>query len=178
LKHVLSIALLILGSLISCKEEKKEQDSTEASQLKSMLNSEDADIIHGTTLGDDIQYVMNTMKPHIVSEMPDEITTRIPLDLKDSTFYDIDYDFKSGKLYSIDLDIYPKTTADLDILFNEFMSFYDKYYGKGKSNNGYVVWYTKSKTGEDVEISMIDESAAHQKPYLAISFYQEQGIAD
>ena len=143
-----------------------------------MIESNSLSDIHGTSIGDDINYVMDKIRPHIVSEMPDEVTARIPLNIKDSTFYDIDYDFRDGMLYSIDLDIFPKDLKDCKILFTEFQNYYDKSYGKGSQDEGYVVWYTKTKDGDDLEISMIDESSAHKKPYLAITFYQEDGIAD
>lgn len=146
--------------------------------LTDVLDTNHLGDIHGTSIGDDIDYVMKKMKSHIVSEMPDELTARIPLSIKDSTFYDIDYDFKNGALYSIDLDIFPKDSSDCKLLYNEFKSYYIKAYGPGSEDDGYMVWYTETKSGKDVEISLIDESSTHHKPYLAVTFYQEDGIAD
>lgn len=168
---------ILLICLISCAESSV-SEKEDRTVIEELFGSESAGEVHGTSIGDDIEYVMKQISPHIVSEMPDEITARIPLNIKDSTFFDIDYDFKEGKLYSIDLDIYPKDMADCLLLFSEFKLYYDQAYGKGSQDEGYVVWYTKTKSGDDVEISMIDESKLRNKPYLAISFYQEDGIAD
>ncbi len=162
---------------ISCNEEPSSTEENKTG-LEEVLGESEAGEIHGTAIGDNIEYVMRQMRPHIVSQMPDEITARIPLNIKDSTFYDIDYDFRDGTLYSIDLDIYPNDMRDCVLLFSEFKNYYDEYYGKGSQDRGYIVWYTKTRSGDDLEISMIDESSVRNQPYLAITFYQEDGIAD
>lgn len=169
------ICFILVFFFLSCGPTTNE--STQEDPLNNLLGI-DSGAVHGATIGDDIEYVMKQMKPHIVSEMPDEITARIPLNIKDSTFYDIDYDFKNGKLFSIDLDISPRTLEDCRLLFNDFSEYYNGIYGRSKMDEDYAVWYTKSSTGEDLEISMINESKQRGKPYLAISFYQEDGIAD
>jgi len=173
LKKITYIALLVF---YSCGTNTNNNDYPQG--LIDVLDTNHPGDIHGTSIGDDIEYVMKKMKPHIVSEMPDELTARIPLSIKDSTFYDINYDFKNGELYSIDLDIFPKNFSDCNLLYNEFKKYYNRAYGEGSEDEGYVVWYTETKSGDDIEISLIDESYSNYKPYLAVTFYQEDGIAD
>lgn len=171
---LIAISLLVLF-ISSCDSSTKEDPKGD--EITDILKSADSRVIHGTEIGDEMDHVITRMKPHIVSEMPDEITARIPLNMKDSTFYDIDYDFKNGKLYSIDLDIYPKSNEDCKILFQDFRKYYNSAFGKGQEKDEFIVWYTSSKTGDDVEIIMMDESSSHGKPYLAITFYQEEHIS-
>jgi hypothetical protein len=173
LKKITYIALLVF---CSCGTNTNNNDYPQG--LIDVLDTNHLGDIHGTSIGDDIEYVMKKMKPHIVSEMPDELTARIPLSIKDSTFYDINYDFKNGELYSIDLDIFPKDFSDCNLLYNEFKKYYNRAYGEGIEDEGYIVWYTETKSGDDIEISLIDESYSNYKPYLAVTFYQEDGIAD
>jgi len=173
LKKITYIALLVF---YSCGTNTNNNDYPQG--LIDVLDTNHPGDIHGTSIGDDIEYVMKKMKPHIVSEMPDELTARIPLSIKDSTFYDINYDFKNGELYSIDLDIFPKDFSDCNLLYNEFKKYYNRVYGEGIEDEGYIVWYTETKSGDDIEISLIDESYSNYKPYLAVTFYQEDGIAD
>jgi len=156
LKSSSTFILISLFGFYACNGP-KEKPSTSDDGINSILSSENSGAIHGTEIGDEKEYVISRIKPHIVSEMPDEITARIPLSIKDSTFYDIDYDFKKEKLYSIDLDIYPNSKADCDLLFGNFKEYYNSIYGKGQEKKGFMVWYTISKTGEDVEIMMMDE---------------------
>jgi len=145
--------------------------------MNEIILSENSGKIHAAELGDKKSDVVNRMKAHIVSQMPDEITARVPLDIKDSTFCEIDYDFTRGRLNSIDLDIYPKSRTDCDELFKHFKSHYNSTFGAGQEKDDFMVWYTISKTGKDVEIMMMNESKSHQKPYLAITFYQEENIS-
>lgn len=159
---------------MACDDSTEHEDS---SGIDRILESPDAQNILGTAIGDELNYVVTQMEPHIVSKMPDEITARIPLDIKDSTYYEIDYAFNNDKMYSLDLDIYPKNEADCKLLFEDFKQYYNKSYGKGQETDGYMVWYTKSRLGVDVEISMMDESQSHKKPYLAITFFQEENIS-
>ena len=173
MKKITYIALLVF---CSCGTNTNNNDYPQG--LIDVLDTNHLGDIHGTSIGDDIEYVMKKMKPHIVSEMPDELTARIPLSIKDSTFYDINYDFKNGELYSIDLDIFPKDFSDCNLLYNEFKKYYNRAYGEGIEDEGYIVWYTETKSGDDIEISLIDESYSNYKPYLAVTFYQEDGIAD
>ena len=173
MKKITYIALLVF---YSCGTNTNNNDYPQG--LIDVLDTNHPGDIHGTSIGDDIEYVMKKMKPHIVSEMPDELTARIPLSIKDSTFYDINYDFKNGELYSIDLDIFPKDFSDCNLLYNEFKKYYNRAYGEGIEDEGYIVWYTETKSGDDIEISLIDESYSNYKPYLAVTFYQEDGIAD
>lgn len=169
----ISLAFLVLAS---CDEPTPNSNDSE-SGIDNILNPNEDGSILGSELGDEKNDVISRIKPHIISEMPDEITARIPLNMKDSTFYDIDYDFKEGKLYNLDLDIYPKSGEDCALLFQEFKSYYNSIYGSGQEKDGFMVWYTVSKTGKDVEIMMMNESESHQKPYLAITFFQEENIS-
>ena len=159
-------------SLSSCEEEIKEPQTVE-----DIIKSIEAGDFRGLEIGDDIEKVMAREEKNIVYTMPDELTCRIPLDLKDSTFFEISYNFNDQGLYIIDLIVLPNDTFGTQMLFNDFKYFYDVRFGVADSTDGFTSWFTSSARGTDVEISMMDESRERGTPYLSISFYEEEGIA-
>jgi len=168
----LAFACLCVVSFSSCEEETKEPQTVE-----DIIKSIEAGDFRGIEIGDDIKKVIAREEKNIVYTMPDELTCRIPLDLKDSTFYEISYNFNDAGLYIIDLIVLPNDTFATKTLFQEFKEYYDVRFGKSDANDGFTSWFTSSTRGTDVEISMIDESLERGTPYLSISFYEEEGIA-
>lgn len=169
----LALVVVLLFGLHSCTENRAESGNVE-----SILQSVEGGDFRGLELGDDIRKVMAREERNIVYDMPDELTCRIPLNIKDSTFYEITYNFSDDGLYVIDLDIFPKDHPAVLSLFDEFKEFYDARYGKSSVDEGYTTWFTHSTRGTDVEISMIDETQEKNRPYLTITFYEEYGIAE
>jgi hypothetical protein len=165
-------AFLCVVLFSSCEEETKETQT-----VGDIIKSIEAGDFRGIEIGDDIKKVMAREEKNIVYTMPDELTCRIPLDLKDSTFYEISYNFNDAGLYIIDLIILPNDTFATKTLFKEFKEYYDVRFDKSDAKNGFASWFTSSTRGTDVEISMIDESLERGTPYLSISFYEEEGIA-
>ncbi len=164
-----SACILFFGLLFfaSCTEE-----PSPPTPVEMILKAEEGGHFRGNTIGDNIQEVLARESTNIVHNMPDEITCRIPLDIKKSTFYEITYNFNEQGLYVIEMDIFPKTTKDTKELFDSFKGFYDTRYGKSTVDDGYTTWLTKSSQGTDIEISMIDKTRELQKPYLSVIFYE------
>lgn len=164
------VAVTIL--LASCGEQNAEEKQPEKSELSQLLESIDGGDVRGNSIGDGMDDVLQREKNNIVYNMPDEITCRIPLSMKDSTFYDITYNFNDQGLYVIELDLFPANENDAQKLFGEFRSFYDLRYGASTADDGYTTWFAKSEHGTDVEITMIEESKEMQRPYLGVTFYE------
>jgi hypothetical protein len=171
----LSLVILIISCtvLYSCNE-----SQAETNDVETIIKSVEGGDFRGNDLGDDIRKVMAREQRNIVYDMPDELTCRIPLNIKDSTFYEITYNFNDEGLYVIDLDVYPKSSSAVVELFDEFKDYYDKRYGKSTVDEGYTTWFTQSNRDTDVEITMIDETVEKNRPYLTITFYEEYGIAN
>lgn len=141
-------------------------------EVNSILKSVDGADVRGSTIGDKIEDVLEREQDNIVHNMPDEITCRIPMGMKDSTYYDITYNFSDQGLYVIELDIFPSHDTAAQSLFSDFQTFYNKRYGSSTADDGYTAWFTKSDQGTDIEITMINESKEMNKPYLSITFYE------
>jgi len=173
-KGIFIVAFCIL--LVSCSENfRKAKES--APVIHELFGLKSSEKILQAKIGDERAVVITKIKSHLVSEAHNKLATRTSLDIHDSAFYEIDYDFKEGKLSSMDLDIYPKTLNECQELFTNFGAYYDSVYGEGQVNEKFMVWYTKSNSGNDVEIMLMNESKSHQKPYLAITFYEEENIS-
>ncbi len=158
--------------LWACNGESTEEKPSEKSELTQLLESIDGGDVRGNSIGDGMDDVLQREKNNIIYNMPDEITCRIPLNMKDSTFYDITYNFNDQGLYVIELDVFPANESDAQKLFGEFRSFYDLRYGASTADDGYTTWFAKSEHGTDVEITMIEESREMQRPYLGVTFYE------
>lgn len=126
----------------------------------------------GNNIGDDIKEVFNRERNNIVYNMPDELTCRIPGNIKDSTFYEITYNFNEEGLYVIAMDVYPTDSISTETLFTDFKSVYDLKYGVSEVVEGFTTWMTRSSQGTKVEITMINESKEIGKPYISLSFYE------
>ncbi|MEO0403839.1 MAG: hypothetical protein AAF193_03110 [Bacteroidota bacterium] len=163
--YVLSVLMI---SLSACETDPPQDTPPENSILESVGGGD----VRGSSIGDQIEEVLRRESENVVHNMPDEITCRIPLNMKDSTYYDITYNFNEQGLYVIELDIFPKSEADTKALFGEFKKYYDQRYGKSSAEDGFTTWFAQSHQGTDVEITMIDESKEMNKPYLAVSFYE------
>ena len=141
-------------------------------QINSILNSLDGADVRGSSIGDKIEDVLEREQDNIVHNMPDEITCKIPISIKDSTYYDIIYNFNDNGLHVIELDVFPSHDSAASSLFNDLHAFYNKRYGSSTADDGYSSWFTKSQQGKDIEVTMINESKEMNKPYLSITFYE------
>ena len=158
--------------LFSCADEQTDPADNQKEAISGLLESIDGGDVRGSSIGDGMEDVLQREKKNVVYNMPDEITCRIPLSMKDSTFYDITYNFNDQGLYVIELDLFPASIEASQSLFNEFKSFYDLRYGASTADDGYTTWFAKSGHGTDVEITMIEESKEMNRPYLGVTFYE------
>ncbi len=133
--------------------------------------------MRGTQIGDDWTVVKSREQQNVVYSMPDELICRVPLNMKDSTFYEISYNFGEDGLYIIDLSFFPRDKKQTRQLYKKFKAYYDLKYGKSSEDKYFTAWYTRSSRGQDLEISMTDESEEKGKPYLNITFFEKDGIA-
>ncbi len=166
-KIVIAILLIIPSS---CNT-----DSHQNEDEQSIVLTDDGSDFSGVNMGDDIQEVLAKKSSNVVYRMPDELTTRIPLDMKDSTFYEVNFNFDEDGLYVIDLDFFPKDETAVDALFEEYSQYYIYHHGDPEKKDNVYYWYTISAKGSDVEITMTNESAERKKPTLNISFLEING---
>lgn len=162
MRHLFPILLL----LVACTSQPKEENP-----ITEILGSAEGDF-RGVNIGDSQVEVLAKEQDHVVYTMPEELTCRIPSQLKESTHYEISYGFGEGGLYLIELDVFPGTDNEKKELFELFKSYYDQRYGESSVEDGFSMWQTFSHRGTDVEISIIDESIEQGKPYLSITFYE------
>jgi hypothetical protein len=144
----------------------------EEEPIDRILGVGDTGIFRGVDIGDSRNAVVALEAEHIVYNMPDELTCRIPLDLKDSTYYDITYNFNEGGVHVIELDIFPESDNVTRTLFNDFKAYYDLRFGESSVDDGFTMWTTRSYRGTAIEVSMIDESREAGRPYLTVNFYE------
>ena len=125
----------------------------------------------GNAMGDDVTKVLAREATNVVYNMPDEITCRIPMDMVDQTFYEVNYSFDEGELNHIQLDLFPGTDEGVERLKSDFSEFYNAHHGEIEKPN---TWIARSSRGKDVVIRMINRSQTVGKPCLSITFLEEK----
>lgn len=163
--RVFSTIFILL--LVAC-----ETPPPEERPIDRILGVTDSGLFRGLDVGASRNAVLAIEAEHIVHQMPDELTCRIPLDLKDSAFYDITYNFDEEGLRVIELDIFPASNVVKKELYDNFKAYYDRRFGKSSEDDGFTMWTTRSHRGTAVEVSMIDESTEIGRPYLTVNFYE------
>jgi hypothetical protein len=128
----------------------------------------------GVEMGDWPADVLDKEGRDFIYSMPDELTYRIPLEEKDSTWYEITYNFSEDGLYDIVLEIFPKNSAQLDSLATDFSAFYSSKYGQPESESNYHEWKFMTAKGRIVKILMNDSLVKNNRHCLKINFNEYQ----
>lgn len=160
--------LFILILISSCSV-----SSGDPGTVEQILRPEKGGDFRGNDMGDDVQEVIAREEMNVIYNMPDEITCRIPLDMADSTFYEVDYSFDEGKLNYIELNLFPVDSIALKRLMIRFSNYYDGLY-RPIENSAPGTWRKRSSRGKDVRVRMYDRSQQMQRPCLGISFLEEK----
>jgi len=122
-------------------------------------------------MGDNVTEVLAREDRNVVYNMPDEITCRIPLDMVDQTFYEVNYSFDEGELNHIQLDLFPGSQEGVERLKTDFSAYYSKTHESGNDSS---TWIARSSRGKDVAVRMTNRSQIVGKPCLSISFLEEK----
>lgn len=161
--------LVIVTILLQCCASGTE----EKTGVESIMELDKGGDFRGNAMGDDVQQVLAREERNIIYNMPDEITCRIPMDMVDSTYYEVNYSFDEGELNHIQLNLFPRNTNDLHRLQKDFSSYYESIY-KSFGQNQSRQWKTRSARGKDVFIRITDRSEKMNKLCLSIYFKEEK----
>ncbi len=161
------VALCVFASP-SCKETDANNKS-----IPSIVGEENGGDFRGSMMGDEVKEVLAREADNVVYNMPDEITCRIPLEMKDSTFYEVSYNFDRGLLNAIKLDLYPGNEGGTQRLLAEFSEYYTRRYGQAELKENTKSWVARGSRGRDVIVSMqITDNESN--PRLRITFIEKQ----
>lgn len=160
----------IAALAFACHSDPRETPGFEPAQLVEEDGSPRA-----ADMGEPIRKVLAREADNIVHQMPDELTTRIPLNQKDSTYYEITYNFSDDGLYIIDMELYPKDSADGQIVYEQFREYFVQRFGTARPEGESLMWRTLPVQGNPIEITMTDEGLVRQRPTLSIRFNETDG---
>ena len=156
-------------ALLSCEDEPRPEQELNPEQFTG-----DKVGLQQAEMGDNIRTIMARESSNIVHQMPDELTARIPINQKDSTYYEITYNFNDGGLYVIDMEIYPRDSSDGRIIFDQFATYYNRRFGNALREGQLHQWSAYSSRQTIVEISMSDKALGGMRPSLSITFFEKQ----
>ncbi|PJB14221.1 MAG: hypothetical protein CO118_09710 [Flavobacteriales bacterium CG_4_9_14_3_um_filter_32_8] len=95
----------------------------------------------------------------LMDETPEYLNYDYNINMGNS--YTVTYDFsETNELYEIEIAIYLDAILDADVLFNDFSTYFNNKYKKGKKeDDGYSTWLTNSSlTGHHITVSIINDS--------------------
>ena len=160
LKYLLVLSVIVLFS--ACTKEK-------TPYFEAILKSEKG-LFRGVEMSTTMEEVKSLEdEAFLVDDMGDYLYYDFIVDTVNS--FTVSYDFYENLLYEIEMAAFFKSVDDAKDLFNNFEDYFDHKYGKGKlAEDGYTSWMTKSvKTGNKIEIAMIDESNNYGAVTILIS---------
>ena len=148
---VLLFTFLFFNACQDKKQASKESTTTVDSTLnrisindfsiifKEILKS-DAGMARGVSIGDKIETLQETILPSETQPTNGKSFT-VYFDGSDLNFADILYQKDSeNKVSAISIDIFIENKAEVDSLMKEFVSYFDKKYGKGKGISKMMTW--------------------------------------
>lgn len=92
----------------------------------------------------------------------------------DSGRFKFEINCENELVKSVSIDVFPFDSSQTQEGFKSLSEYFQARYGEGSITPNYAVWYV----GKNTEISLIDESENYGKPYIALIYYKEEGIAN
>jgi hypothetical protein len=162
------LLVFALTGLSSCKSD-KEQEETTPSLAAQILGNEGE--FRGNKMGDTMDSVARHDSEFLFKRTRDELNYSIPFSQTDSAHFDVIYVFDRFGLFEIQVDIYTSNNKENKELFKEFREFLVNRYGAPIEKPESAFW--KAKTGDhNIEITLRDESADYDKPFLSLNILE------
>jgi len=160
--------VIALFGLYSCHTEKEQVDAPVllAAQI---IGSEGE--FRGHRMGDALDSIAGREREFLFRRTLDELNYSIPFSQTDSAHFDVIYVFDQFGLFEIQVDIYASSTKETKQLYKEFREILISRYGSPIEKSESAFW--KAKTGEhNIEITLRDESADYEKPFLSLNILE------
>lgn len=160
-------AIVLLLVVSSCKGRLEKHGELFADMMK----NEDG-LFRGVNIGDDPDQVQRA--EGIAPSDFNQNVYSYDGTIGESGSYTIRYGFENGKVYEILVSAtFDENTEGLNML-NGFRDYYNEVYGLYEKEGGYLVWKTKSNSGNpDVMIEMVDESEFSDFGQFSLSMYHQ-----
>ena len=181
---VLLFTFLFFNACQDKKQASKESTTTVDSTLnrisindfsiifKEILKS-DAGMARGVSIGDKIETLQETILPSETQPTNGKSFT-VYFDGSDLNFADILYQKDSeNKVSAISIDIFIENKAEVDSLMKEFVSYFDKKYGKGKGISKMMTW--QMPDGNNL---MVQDVSTEKDRGLKVVFADKNGFND
>lgn len=126
-----------------------------------IIKKSDEGHLRGVTIGTSIEKVITLEDAKFLeSSMDDYLHYDYPISMGNT--YTVTYDFSpENELYEIELAVFFDEIEDAEKLFEDYMQFFLRKYGKGKlADDGFTIWTIKNKA-ENIEIAMINDSQSY-----------------
>jgi hypothetical protein len=162
------LLVFVLIGLASCSSEKEHEETTPSLAAQILGNEGE---FRGHKMGDAMDSVASRDREFLFKRTRDELNYSIPFSQTDSTHFDVIYVFDQFGLFEIQVDIYASNDKEIKDLFKEFRELLVAKYGAPIEKPESAFW--KAKTGDhNIEITLRDESADYNKPFLSLNILE------
>jgi len=150
---------------------------TKPVQLINITKNENG-IFRGIDIGDSPEKVMSledslTLKDKARANtyLYYDIPVKVRGGTKGANSFTIAYNFEDEHLYEIQVDVYLESEDDCQRIYKDFITLYNKKYGKYIKDQDYLVWNTKSAEGDNISIELINESNEYKDGKLSLTIF-------
>lgn len=167
------IVVLLGNSSISCSPEKKQEKERTRAEIRTDEIFGEGGHFRGNTIGQHIQEVVKADRDFLFKKQEDELNYSIPFSPTDSAHFDVAYFFNQKHLYEIQVDVLINSDQEVKKLFGAFKEKLINRHGNPSEKTDYAYWEVK-ENGHQLEITLRNESAEYNRPFLSLHIIEPQ----
>lgn len=166
-----SLFILFIAIGVSCQSEKPSEEKSDP--IDSVFQAGDDTLFRGSNIGDSPDHVRNSEKSRIVEDSDTllhyQSTYTFESGLSDVEVY---YTFDEFGLFEIQVDFYPRNEEAPSKLMAQLENYMTTRFGDPKELGTAKRWTTNSTTNSLVEITLSNESADAEEPFVSLNFLE------
>lgn len=167
------VVILLGHTSISCSPEQKQEKERTRAEIRTDEIFGESGHFRGHSIGDLIGEVLKTDRDFLFKKQFDELNYSIPFSPTDSAHYDVAYVFDQKHLFEIQVDVLVNSQEEVDDLFEAFKKKLVARYGEPSEKQNYAFWEVQDD-GRQLEVTLRDESAEYERPFLSLNIIEPQ----
>lgn len=166
--------VILLGhTSISCSPEQKQEKERTRAEIRTDEIFGESGHFRGHAIGDLLEDVVKADRDFLFKRQFDELNYSIPFSPTDSAHFDVAYVFGQKHLYEIQVDVLVNSKEEVDNLFGAFKKKLVARYGEPSEKPHYAFWEVE-EDGRQLEVTLRDESAVYNRPFLSLNIIEPQ----
>ncbi len=162
--------VVVLFGILSCKQESAVENT---SIVQVVCLPEKGERFRGVQLGNKYDEVLTHEQLNLVSDADSVLEYQQTFGWNnDSVRMVVYYAFDSYGLFEIQVDLFTRNKASVDHAFKDFETHFDSLFGEPTCVGQMCRWTTVSPANNIVEVTLSNESAETNRPFLSINYLE------